>query len=408
VANPAWQRGDPELQAAWDARQTHKTAREAAKSLGIASSTFDSRIRAYMAFDAMPPGQVESMEAAKLDPRTIKRGWIITNKDGEIIRRSTQWETAADDQDLGETIRQAYEELAADAPNTLPPRPAPTGECLLVIDLADVHILKLCVQEETGYTYSREIAVHRMVEGTRELLRLSSGLGVGRILLVMGNDILHVDNAKATTTSGTHQDTAGTIHQGYRDAVAGYVKVAELCAAVAPVDLIYVPSNHDWVMGWALAGQVATWFKDHPHIHSSDYSLSELHRKYYRFEGNLIGLTHGDGAKESDLESLMTTEARSHVSECLHRYWYVHHFHHKIRKAQGVIPHKREKDHIGMTVVNSAVKTMEGDNVMIEYVRSPSPPDSWHDRNGYVNRQAVECFVHHPEHGQIARFTSWF
>ena len=133
-----------------------------------------------------------------------------------------------------------------------------------------------------------------------------------------------------------------------------------------------------------------------------------MHRKYYRYEGNLIGLTHGDGAKEADLYALMMTEARSHVSDAQHRYWYLHHFHHKIRKAQGVRPHDREKDHIGLTVIKSGVTSQLGDNVQIEYVRSPSPPDSWHDRNGYVNRQAVECFIHDPHDGQDARFTHWF
>jgi hypothetical protein len=136
--------------------------------------------------------------------------------------------------------------------------------------------------------------------------------------------------------------------------------------------------------------------------------LSELHRKYYRFEGNLIGLTHGDGAKEADLYPLMMTEARAHISDCTHRYWYVHHLHHKIRKQAGVLSHKREKDHIGMTMMHNAARSMEGDNVQIEWVRSMSPPDGWHDRNGYVNRQAVECFVHHPHDGQDGRFTVWF
>jgi hypothetical protein len=104
----------------------------------------------------------------------------------------------------------------------------------------------------------------------------------------------------------------------------------------------------------------------------------------------------------------MTAEARAHVSECLHRYWYIHHDHHKDRKAQGVIPHKREKDHIGMTMMHIGVKAMEGDNVMIEHVRSPSAPDGWHHVHAYINRQAVEAFIHHPHDGQVARFTTWF
>jgi len=51
------------------------------------------------------------------------------------------------------------------------PGQSPDGDCLLIIDLADVHVGKLCVETETGHTYSREIAIQRMVEGTRELIR---------------------------------------------------------------------------------------------------------------------------------------------------------------------------------------------------------------------------------------------
>lgn len=52
-------------------------------------------------------------------------------------------------------------------------------------------------------------------------------------------------------------------------------------------------------------------------------------------------------------------------------------------------------------------KFTEGQS-QIEYVRSPSAPDGWHDRNGYLNRQAVEAFVHSPHDGQKKRFTEWF
>jgi len=81
---------------------------------------------------------------------------------------------------------------------------------LLIIDLADVHFMKLCVETETGYSYSRDEAIHRVVSGTEALLQSAKGFGIGRVLFVLGNDILHVDNASKTTTSGTPQDTEGS------------------------------------------------------------------------------------------------------------------------------------------------------------------------------------------------------
>jgi hypothetical protein len=67
-----------------------------------------------------------------------------------------------------------------------------------------------------------------------------------------------------------------------------------------------------------------------------------------------------------------------------------------------------EKDHTGLTAIMAGSASPEGAALLIEYVRSQSPPDGWHDRNGYVNRQGVECFMYHPDDGQKARFTEWF
>ena len=83
-----------------------------------------------------------------------------------------------------------------------------------------------------------------------------------------------------------------------------------------------------------------------------------------------------------DLPLLMATERPILWSETDYRYVYTHHVH-----------HKNAKDYIGVTV---------------ESLRSPSPADSWHDRNGYVSKQAIEGFIHHKENGQIARLTHYF
>ena len=390
----------------------HGSKAAAAKALGMRSSTFHSRYkRAVQAGLHLSDGARAMMQLSGLGGAEINGGWVAVLDDTGQKIGNNRWTAPKSDEETNQfldMIRGAITDLRDETFPAYDTRPAPDGDCLLIIDLADVHVGKLCVETETGHTYSREIAIQRMVEGTRELIRKASGSGVGRILFVLGNDVLHVDNARSTTTSGTYQDTAGSVHQMYRDAFAGYVKCIELARLTAPVDLIFCPSNHDWLMGWCIAQQVGAWFRNAPDVTATEYNLSEMHRKYYRFESNLIGMTHGDGAKEADLYPLMMTEARAHVSDCLHRYWYLHHVHHKTRKAVGVTTHKREKDHIGMTMMHNAARSMEGDNIQIEHVRSPSPPDSWHHRNGYINRQAVECFVHHPHDGQDGRFTVWF
>ena len=280
---------------------------------------------------------------------------------------------------------------------------------LLIVDPADVHIGKLCVRAETGVVYNRDIAVRRMLDGADALLQRALAHGVSEIILVIGNDILHADRWDGTTTAGTKQDTHGLWHEWFKDARDAYVRLIERLADVARVHLVFCPSNHDWQSGWYLAQTLGAWFSKHPGVTCGvdDSYLSPSHRKYFVYEQGLYGFTHGDGAKENDLPNLMQVEARAHWSATKHSYWYTHHLHHKRRTRAGVKHEMLEQDKIGVTVIASSAETMGG-GTEIEVVRSPSPPDGWHHRNGYVNAQAVECYLHGPDGAQFARFTEFF
>lgn len=386
--------------------------KEAADALGRPRTTLSDWLKlAEERGLTLDPAISEAMKevGTELVPSVV---WVKTQGVSVMLRPPESGAT-----DLRQVVTEAIEEALGDdrfqKPHGVERKRAELDEVrvdnsLLIIDVADIHFGKFSVFAETGFSYNRDAAIERTIIGVNHLLDRSKPFGVHRILFVLGDDVLHIDNAKNTTTSGTPQDTEGTIFQMFKDAFAAFTQAIEECAKVADVDLIHVPSNHDWVMGWALSQAIASWFKDHPHVHASPYNLSERHRKYYRFGSNLIGLSHGDGAKESSLYACMVTEARDHISECKNLYWLLHHVHHKVRKTSGLKTELREKDHTGLTVVSNGSQTTEGQQIEIEYVRSPSPPDGWHHRNGYLNRQAVECFLYHPHDGQIARLTEFF
>ena len=251
---------------------------------------------------------------------------------------------------------------------------------LLVLDPADVHIGKLATSFETGEDYNQQIAVKRVKEGIKGILNKSRGFNIEKILLVIGNDILHIDTPRRTTTSGTPQDTDGMWYENFLNAKKLYIDVIESLLSVADVHVTYNPSNHDYTNGFFLADVIKSWFRKCDNV-SFDVSIS--HRKYFKYHKNLIGTTHGDGAKVNDLPLLMAVEAKKEWSNTKHRYVYTHHVH-----------HKNAKDYAGVTV---------------ESLRSPSGTDSWHHRKGYQhNPKAVEGFLHHPKHGQVARLTHIF
>jgi hypothetical protein len=154
-----------------------------------------------------------------------------------------------------------------------------------------------------------------------------------------------------------------------------------------------------------LADAIAERFTYHPNVKNM---ITERHRKYLVYGRNLIMFSHGDGAKEKDLLHIIATEAGEVWHKCPWRYAYLGHLHHKMRKVQGQVTMQTEKDKIGITEIDTTVQALAGQDLNIEYVRSPSPADGWHDRNGYINRPAMEAFLHHEEMGQVGRFTQFF
>lgn len=296
------------------------------------------------------------------------------------------------------------EDIKRHAPKYKKRKVDPVGDHVLVLPQADIHIGKWSSAEETGHEYTAALAVERARAGTANLVGKGRAFGVKKYVVCIGNDILHTDNGK-TTTSGTPQDTDGSWFSNFRLARALYVSIIEELALHGDVHLVFVPSNHDWRTGYALAETVAAHFTSHPNVTPM---VTERHRKYLVYGRNLIMFSHGDGAKEKDLHWLLATEASEAWSRTSHRYIYLGHLHHKIRKVQGHKNAQTEKDKIGFTELDVSVMADPDRDVNIEYVRSPSAADGWHDRNGYVSKPAMEAFLHHYDAGQVARFTHWF
>jgi len=310
-----------------------------------------------------------------IDPNSVKHAWF-KDKNSSFFVKNPNFDTRA----KNDFKKQLLQDLKDYSPSFKKIKRKPSKDAkLLVIDPADVHIGKLSDAFETGVEYNSQIAVKRVREGVEGILKETSGCNIDKILFVGGNDILHTDTPRRTTTSGTPQDTDGMWYRNFLMAKDLYIEILEKLISVADVHFTFNPSNHDYTNGFFLANVIETYFRNCKNI-TFDCSIS--HRKYYKYHNNLIGTTHGDGAKQNDLPLLMAAES-PYYSECKKRYVYIHHIHHKI-----------SKDYVGVT---------------LESLRSPSEADGWHHRNGYQHAPvAIEGFLHHKQHGQVSRITHYF
>lgn len=269
----------------------------------------------------------------------------------------------------------------------------------------DVHIGKHCELIRTGNDYTPVRAVKQVLQGNADLMAKTKPFGVTDILLPMGNDIVHVDSNAYKTTSGTPQDSYGSVESQMFLAAELYIRMIEQYAEKYNVWLCHVHSNHDRVSGWSVSQMVARYFTNHPRVHTHADSLNQVPMKYFIFGDTLIVFTHGE-IKEEKLLGIVKYEVGAAFAQVQHIVVYQGHIHHKTVSKRGVNTQKDvEKDHTGATIIkagNGARNLMH-----VETVRSPSPGDAWHKTAGYNNFPAVELFLH-DERSQFARFTHYF
>jgi hypothetical protein len=312
----------------------------------------------------------EECEASGIPVEDVKYYWYKSDKFSINVRKQTKSYEEVKDDIIAQMLRHAPKYKTIERKFISEPH-------LLVIDPADIHIGKLASRSETGEDYNVKTAINRVIEGVDYLINKCSGFPIDRILYIVGNDILHTDTTGRTTTGGTPQDTDGMWYDNFIKAKDLHINIIDKLRLVANVHVQYDPSNHDRMSGFFLADTLSSWYFNDEHV---TFSVGPSYRKYYRYHSNLIGTTHGDGAKEADLPLLMAHETGADWHECKHKYIYTHHIH-----------HKRSKDYMGVT---------------IESMRSPSGPDSYHHKYGYMHSpKGIDAFVHHPVDGQIARIS---
>jgi hypothetical protein len=196
-------------------------------------------------------------------------------------------------------------------------------EYALVISPTDFHWGKYGWVDEVGETYNFDEARKRLMEKTQELIcRLPSR--PEKIILATGSDWFHVDNDAGTTTKGTPQDMCGSPAEILMTGCQMAREHIELLRQVAPVEVVFMPGNHDRMSAIALMMYLSAAYEN---TQDCKIIVSPSTRQYVRYGNNLMGFIHGDGAR--NLVELMSNEKRELWGECQHHTWFHGHLHHR-------------------------------------------------------------------------------
>lgn len=345
------------------------------KAFGFGHSKSKRLLKAYLARRETPSPQVPD---GFLQAMGVARGYEVTkllvNKWGKPGQENTQVKVWLSPDPREEELAKKLQERLKKNPLVLRAEPNEPDQLMAVVGMSDLHVGMLAWAREVHENYDIKVALERAMGVAGKMLHTLRGLGVGRILFPLGNDIFHSDNHQNTTTAGAKVDVDGRWQKAFLEVGEFIVALVGEFAKVAPVHVSIIPGNHDYQRAFYL-GEVVRWYfrgRNEPVIVDNAPRL----RKYFRWGKVLIGLTHGSWLKVKDLPLIMANEAPQDWGESLWKEWFIGHFH-------------RRKE------ISFAPVQEEG-GVRIRIVPALAPPDAWHYQQGFVaaNREAILALYH--------------
>lgn len=254
--------------------------------------------------------------------------------------------------------------------------------CLYEIAMPDIHFGRLAWGEETGDDFDINIAQNAVNSVIEQLLSFTAKYNISKILLPLGNDFYNSDNNADTTTRGTPQQEDTRWQKTFRRGRELAQQMIDSCAAIAPVDILIIPGNHDQQRSFYLGEVLEAWYANNENVEIDNRAAS---RKYYQYGKSLIGFAHGYSEKVQSLPLIMALEAPDMWAQSKYREWHTGDKHHK-------------KDMV--------FRADEENGVLVRILRSLAPDDAWTFGKGFKSLKAAEAFLWHQEQGLLAQFTA--
>ena len=265
-----------------------------------------------------------------------------------------------------------------------PPKVAfikPQGNMMAEVNIADLHLGKLCWRGDTGNNYDYKMARENFYRIISEIVCNLKIFPLEKIIFQIGNDFFNSDTPEQTTTAGTPQDTDirwQKLQEVGEEMLIGGIDL--LRTLKVPIEAYYIPANHDEVTSFGVTRTLKAWFRNDDDVF---IDCSPMARKYLKYGKTLLGLTHGCDEKgqkatyykPSTLAALPSIEARDLWPQTKFCEVHAAHLHgeHAILEMNGVI---------------------------VRRISSPTATDTWHYRGGYVgNVRKAQTFIYDKERG---------
>ena len=257
-------------------------------------------------------------------------------------------------------------------------RPKGKGGLTWVIGLVDHHFGKLAWAPETGSDYDLKVAENlwrASIQMTKdEILR---GRKVGNILLPVGNDFFHFDTREGSTTAGTPQHTDGRWAKVYETGTMALIHAVEELRQIAPVHVLWVPGNHEYLSSYWLCKVAEHSFKKDRRV---TFDLTPDPIKTYSAHNCFWVFAHG---QEPSYKALQEMVPVVYADE-----W-----------VKGTACREVICGHTHQSKTTHFTGTWEQSGMLFRILPSLAGTDFWHHTHGYTNsRHATQSLIY-GEHG---------
>jgi len=249
---------------------------------------------------------------------------------------------------MNETMELALLEFLREEVRPLPkPRLIPTKQgmkvgsgSMAVWGLWDAHLGMYAWHAEVGESMDLTKAVSRVTNSLDDTAQklLAWPDRVDKIVMPVGNDFMHYDNARQRTTYGEHYLDAdgryGKVFQaGLKCLIYSIERALDVCS---DVEVVFVPGNHDMHSGYALCVALSQRFHNDERV---KFNLGPNPRKRFVYGETLIVFDHGQKAKPMQLARIISEECRDVWGQCKFREVHVGHIHQaRVREYESVTP----------------------------------------------------------------------
>ena len=310
--------------------------------------------------------------------RQVVNAWESAAKTADGIETRTLWQVKVWlKRRVAAHVSDALDRLFERGASWKPAKPKPQkagGPYLVELSLFDAHFGKLAYD---GKSYDTKTAERVFSAAVGELLDRLAGWKVASVLIPVGNDFFNVDNWKGETARGTRVDNDGPFAAVFESGCLAMVAAIDRCLQRAPVELLWVPGNHDPSTSWYMMRFLQAWYRSSKAV-TVDQDMRP--RKYRRHGCCLLGFTHGDQEAHRDLPTIMAAEVPEMWAASAWREIHLGHFH-------------RAKQTVHKT-------TDEFGGVRVRVLPSLSGTDRWHYAKGYVGaKRAAEAYLWHATDG---------